>query len=614
MLARWGAAILVCAVGVSVAPPAPAAAQAQQQPASLGEAARRVREEKKQQTQKAGRLRTGDALPPASRANPNDLAAGSSVSTPAPEQPLTLGQAARRAREQKKLALRARRRWTEDDPLTLSGQSPALPQPEEQPPAAGRLSVGALPPTTSRVAPKYSGRAADVPPVATPGSREQVLQTGRTFMQQQKFADAIRLLESAQKDFPGDVEIRVELGRAYLYDGKDERAMREFTEVLHQEPSHRLAKLLMARALGYQSKYQASDELYSDLVRRNPADELASLGLIRNLLQEDRIAEARRQLELSLAQHPDSPRLREYRGLLEEGEDGSETPRSEKENRLQMSETYFTDSGGNRAWRSSQSAGFQFGSRLSMRLQAEQHLLWQTNGLRADVARVSDQFRLRVTPFLALGGGAGTVRFADRRTRSLFDGELELHPAKPLWISAGFSRVPVYPTVQAARSVLLAEGWHARLDWNPRLWRMNAAWSSLAYSDGNRDQRESLEVLRWIGSSRLAFAIGYRLDSLHFRRTLNHGYFDPSRYQSHLGTGGVNFGRARRFRAEYLVRVGAQAISPGPLRLAWELSLRNRLSLTQKWELGGDYYYLQLAQSSGAFTGQGSLLWIAYRF
>jgi hypothetical protein len=302
---------------------------------------------------------------------------------------------------------------------------------------------------------------------------------------------------------------------------------------------------------------------------------------------------------------------------LEEEQDSDETARNEKVNRLQTSENYITDSAGNRAWRSSQQAGFHFGSRTNINLQVEEQLLQKNQGTRVDkgdVLRGTGQLRLRLTPFLSLSGSGGAVRFADRRTRGLFQGDLELRPARWLWLSGGFSRVPIYPTVQAVRFNLLAQGWHARLDWNPGLWRINAGSSSLEYSDGNRDRRESLEVLRWLGSPRLALAIGYGGEYLNFRRTLNHGYFDPNRYQSHLGIVGANFALGKRFRSEYLVRVGGQSISTGPFRLAWELSLRHRLTLWENWELGGDYLYLQLAQSTGAFSGQANLLWIAYRY
>lgn len=635
---RWAGAIFICgAVGLGAWPLA-APAQEQEEQISLGEIARRAREQKKQ-GRKPTQQPADDKPPTTSGAGPNDLAAGTAATPQAVEEEISLGEIARRFREQKKQARMAARRGADNDLRTTSSaarkgsRSAAPAQAMEQPsvgedarrvgerkeraPDSGRAQGDQSAPAASEAAAVDSVAGAAASLGLESGSKEQILQAGRTSMLQENFPEAIRLLEDGQKHFPGVLEIKIELGRAYLYDGKDERAILQFREVLLTNPSNRLAKLQLARALSYQNTYEASDVLYRELILSNPDDESASLGLIRNLVEQKRLAEARQELEISLTRHPGSQQLQEYKQVLAEEQEGDETAGNKKVNRVQTSETYITDSAGNRAWRSSQLAGFQFGSRVNVNLQAEEQLLQKNQGTRVDKAgilRVTEQLRLRLTPYLFLSGSGGTVRFANRRTRGLFQGDLEVHPAGRLWISGGFSRVPIYPTVQAARFNLLAQGWHARMNWDPGLWRINAGLSSLAYSDGNHDHRESLELLRWRGSPRLAFAIGYRVDFLNFRRTLNHGYFDPSRYQSHLGIGGANFTLGKRFRAEYLVRFGGQSISPGPFRLAWELSLRNRLTLWENWELGADYVYLQLAQSTGAFNGQATVLWIAYRY
>ncbi len=634
---RWAGAIFICGTVGLGAWPLAAPAQEQEEQISLGEIARRARGQKKQ-ARKPTHPPADDNLPKTSGAGPNDLAAGTAATQQAAEEEISLGEIARRFREQKKQARNAARRGADNDLRATSGAGPKgsrsagpaqaneqlsvggdarrLGEREERAPESGRAQGDQNAPAASEAATTDSVAGATSPSLES-SAQEQILQSGRTSILQENFVEAIRVLEDGQKHFPRDLEITLELGRAYLYDGKDERAIGQFREVLLENPSNRLAKLQLARALSYQNNYEASDVLYRELLLSNPDDEGASLGLIRNLVEQKRLAEARQELEISLTHHPGSQQLQEYKQVLEGEQEGDETAGNKKVNRVQTSETYITDSAGNRAWRSSQLAGFQFGSRMKVNLQAEEQLLQKNQGARvekAGILRVTEQLRLRLTPFLFLSGSGGTVRFADRRTRGLFQGDLELHPAGRLWISGGFSRVPIYPTVQATRFNLLAQGWHARVDWDPGLWRINAGLSSLTYSDGNHDHRENLEVLRWRGSRRLAFAIGYRVDLLNFRRTLNHGYFDPSRYQSHLGIGGANFALGKRFRAEYLVRFGGQSISPGPFRLAWELSLRNRLTLWENWELGADYLYLQLAQSTGALNGQATVLWIAYRY
>jgi len=184
---------------------------------------------------------------------------------------------------------------------------------------------------------------------------------------------------------------------------------------------------------------------------------------------------------------------------------------------------------------------------------------------------------------------------------------------KGLWLTGGFSRTPVAPTFRATQFNLLAEGWHSRLDWNPRGWRTYVTWSNQYYSDGNNAKRVDTELLRWFGSSQFAIAAGYRFDYIAFKQTLFHGYFNPSRYQSHLGVTGVRLGIGRHFRGEYLVHVGGETISGAPYQAAWDVALHNRV-LLRRWELGGDYLYFHLAQDTGAYRAQSGSFVVACHF
>jgi len=456
-------------------------------------------------------------------------------------------------------------------------------------------------------------------------SREQILQAGRDALGKRHYAEAVQLLEDGLKRFPNDQTLKSELGRAYLYNRQDDRAIRLFREVLREEPSNRVAKLELARALGYHRKYEASNRLYRELLKANPDDEPASLGLIRNLMHQKRKAEARRELERALARHPNSERLQEYKkrlgmdkagvkgGDLQRGSEDPERAEWRKNGRLQGSGAYYSDSAGNRSWRFWEIFDYDIGHGLSTRLQVEERSLWKTGGSKANVVRGIDELRFRPTRFLLLAGGGGAVRFADGSNRVLYRAELELHPAKGLWFAGGFSRFPIYPTFQATQFNLLAEGWHARLDWDPGPWRLNASWSRQHYSDSNRVQRVGAELLRWTGSPRLAFGAGYRFNHFTFTQSFRHGYFNPSRYQSHLGVAGIRFRLGENFRGEYLARVGGESIAAGPYQGAWEVVLRNRM-LFGNWELGGDYFYFHLAQVTGAFRAHFPRFVIAYRF
>jgi tetratricopeptide (TPR) repeat protein len=459
----------------------------------------------------------------------------------------------------------------------------------------------------------------------TKPSSEQILEAGRAALRQQHYAEAIRLLEGGLQESPNNRELKVELGRAYLYNRQDERAIQLFQEVLREEPSNRAAKLEWARALGYRRQYKTSNQMYRELLASKPDDEAAELGLIRNLMHEKQSNEARRELEQALARHPDSIRLQEYKRRLEKEESertqsarqpGNREPLAaalNKPGRVQGSGAYFSDSAGNRSRRFTQELNREITHSLSARLRVEERSLWKNAGPRANVLWGTGELRMQVMPSILFSGTGGGVRFADGTSRMLYRGEVELHPAKRLWFSGGFSRRPISPTFQAAQFNLLAEGWLLGMEWYPKSWRINAAGSREHYSDGNVGRRLDTEVLRWLGEPRFAVGVGYRFRYIAFDQNFLHGYFNPSTYNSHLGVTGVKFGSGKRFRGEYLAGAGVESISGAPYQFAWELALRNRVTLTN-WELGGDFFYYHLAQNAGAFRSQATRLLIAYHF
>lgn len=457
----------------------------------------------------------------------------------------------------------------------------------------------------------------------TNASAEQVLESGRTALQHQNYAEAIRLLEDGTKQYPADQDLKLELGRAYLYDRRDEQAIHLFQAVLREDPSNRIAKLELARAVGYRRDYKTSDRLYRELLASHPDDEAASIGLVRNLIHEKQFSEARRLCALALTRHPESKKLQEYSQQLKSG--GANGTAPEAQNRepssaarnwpaqVQGSTAYFADSAGNRSWRSTQFFEREIIGRLSTRFRVEERSLWLTGGPKASVLWGTDEMRMRLTNSVVLSGTGGAVRFADASTRPLYRGELELHPVKHLWITGGFGRRPISPTYDSAQFDLLAEGWHTRLEWYPRAWWFNASWSREHYSDSNRNQRLETELLRWFGSSRLSVGAGYRFNYLAFDQSLLHGYFNPSDYHSHLARTGLRFRVGKFFRAEYLGGAGTESIAGGPFQSAWELAFRNRFKL-ENWEIGGDYYYFHLAQNTGAFRSQAGRFAVAYHF
>ncbi len=445
-------------------------------------------------------------------------------------------------------------------------------------------------------------------------SVQQSITNAQAALRHRHYSQASRTLEEALKRFPRNIQLRLELGRVYVYQRQDSRAMEVFRAILRDDPSNREAKLELARVLSYDKKYEPANQLFRELLATNPNDEAAAIGLVRNLLFQKKKGDARREVEQALARHPNSLRLQEYRdALLKDQLPLAASSEGNALNRLQADASYFSDTAGNRALRAGQRFDLQLGRGLTNSFRLDEKSLWVSQGPKANIFTVNDEGRVRLTRWLFVAGGAGIVRFADDSNRALYRGTLILHPIKSFWLQGGFSRIPITPTFQSAQFDLLAEGWWTRLDWQPRSWHVSADFSKQHYSDSNRAQREDAELLRWVGNAHFAVGLGYQYVHSSFTQTLSNGYFNPNQYHSHLGLGGFRFAIGKIYRAEYIAEYGAETVDQNPYQIAWEATAKNRFVLG-KLEMGADYTYFHLAQSTGAFRAQVGRVSAAYRF
>ncbi len=426
------------------------------------------------------------------------------------------------------------------------------------------------------------------------------LSEGRSLIQKKEYGKAIQRLSAGLKDSPADLELQTELGKAYLYNRQDEQAMKTFNQVLAIDPDNKVANLELARALGYHRNYEASNRHYRRLLALDPGDEPASAGLVRNLIHQKKYSAARSELSPALKAHPESQRLQQLQKRIESH--GATTEEGRRyTSRIQLSESFFSDSGGNRSFRSTQFAELSLTQHISTQLRGEEKRLWRATLPTSQTTWGTDEIKLRPTSYLGFGAGGGLVRFPDGSTRSLYRGAIEMRPRRTIFVTAGFGRASFAPTVQAAQLNLTSEGWLAHAEGAPGAWRFNADWSHQHFTDSNRSTREDAEILRWIGGRKFAVAAGYQYDHAHFSSTLNHGYFSPDRYNSNLGITGIRFRAMKHWSAEYLARVGGEEIDTVPWQTAFQVSVRNRFTY-EAWEFDADYSYYHIAQSSGPFT------------
>ena len=440
----------------------------------------------------------------------------------------------------------------------------------------------------------------------------QIIAQSQQALDQGDAKAAQQLVQEGLTRFPNDESLQVQLARIYIYQRLDPEATDLLMSVLRADPNSREAKLELAHLYGYHEDYAASDRIYRELLAINPDDETAALGLVHNLILEGKRAEARQQLQQALEKHPGSLELQRYSDYL------ASSPRRETQrqyfHRVQGSESYFSDSSGNKAFYSSQGFVCEFTQKFITRSFLEETSLWKPGVEKQAIVAGGTEAQVRLTSFATVRAGTGAVRFANDETRPLYSGDLDLHPWKNLLLSGGYFRSYVAPTVDASLFNILAEGWRARIDYRTRNFSVNGSLFLRHLSDGNHAEREYAEVMRWFGLGSFSLGGGYAFRHLHFAEDLNHGYFSPGQYRSHLAAAGVRFHVGKIFHAEYLGYGGGEILEGlGGYTPAGEVILKNDFNFG-RWNLGADYSHFHLLQTTGAFRADSASANLGYRF
>lgn len=448
---------------------------------------------------------------------------------------------------------------------------------------------------------------------AHPLQPAQIVVRSQQALIQHNEKEALRLVLDGLSAFPDSDELQLQLARVFIYQKHDAQAIQKINAVLRRNPSSRNARIELAQLYGYHDDYKRSDPIYRQLLAENPADETAALGLIHNLVLEGKRDEARRQLQAALQRHPTSLLLLEYNDYLTAAAESAEETRARNFGRAQSGESFFADSSGNRSLYSSQVFTYQITRNLSSRTHLDETSLWETTSPSLNVVSGTEELRWRFNNYLAVRAGGGAVRFADSSSDAIYSGDLELSPFKGLLLSGGYSQFPILPTFEAAGFDLSAAGWHERAEYRTANFSLNATGYLTRYSDSNRGEREYGEAMRWFGSRAISLGAGYAFRHIHYTEEVNHGYFSPSQYWSHLGAGGLRFNIGKFYRGEYIGYLGGERINAGGFTNAGELFLHNQF-FYRRVDFEANYSHFQLVQSSAAFRSDVVSGAIGYRF
>jgi tetratricopeptide (TPR) repeat protein len=426
---------------------------------------------------------------------------------------------------------------------------------------------------------------------------------------------ALALIRDGLARYPEDEDLTIQWARIYVEQKKDRQAIGLLNSVLLKNPSSRNAKLALAQVFGYRENYRESDRLYHELLTENADDEAATLGLVHNLILEGRRDEARQQLQQAMVKHPNSLELQQYSDYLAESA-SREAPPPSKLHRIQSTESFFADTSGNRSVYSAQGVTYEFNNKLTTRMRVAETSLWKTGTVTEMLLDGTAEGRYRLNKYVAVRSTVGAVRFSDSSSRVLYGGDLELYPRKNLLLSGGFSRYPIAPTFDALAFNLLAEGWHSRVDYRTRNFSLSSSFVIGHFSDGNHGEHEWAEGLRWFPWHDNQFAIGggYAFRHIHFTKDLNHGYFSPNQYRSHLGAAGFRMRLGKHYHGEYLGYGGGELLEDfAGYTPAGEVLLKNDFYFSH-WDLAADYSYYHLIQTTGAFRANAVTVTLGYKF
>jgi tetratricopeptide (TPR) repeat protein len=440
----------------------------------------------------------------------------------------------------------------------------------------------------------------------------QIVAQSQQALAQHDEPKALSLIRDGLVRFPNDESLQIQLARIYVEQKHDRQAIGLLNAILLANPSSRNAKLEVALIFGYRANYRESDRLYRELLSASPDDEAASLGLVHNLVLEGKKAEARAQLQQAFTRHPTSLELQQYSDYLS---NPTET-QYRKVHRIHNTESFFADTSGNRSVYSGQGIVYQFSRRFTTRMRLEETSLWRTGTITETLLSGTGEGQLRLNQYAGVRTSIGAVRFPDTSSRLLYSGDLDLYPLKGLLLSGGFARYPIAPTFDSTLFDLLTEGWHSRLDYRAHNFTVAGSLSLTHYSDGNHGEREWGEALRWFPWHDNQFALGggYAFRHIHFTKDLNHGYFSPNQYRSHLGAAGFRMRLGKHYRGEYLGYGGAEILENfAGYSPAGEVLLKNDF-LFGPWDLAADYSYFHLIQTTGAFRANAVSVTLGYKF
>lgn len=140
-------------------------------------------------------------------------------------------------------------------------------------------SVGARPPLDPNEVKAMESLAA-----RQPGDAAVRVELGNTYMDAQRWDEAIRWYSEALQIAPGSPDVATDLGACYVSSGRPAQGLALFESVLKASPDHRNARFNAGVALQQLGRGREAADAWEELLRRHPQD--AQLQRLRSRIDE----------------------------------------------------------------------------------------------------------------------------------------------------------------------------------------------------------------------------------------------------------------------------------------------------------------------------------------
>lgn len=474
-----------------------------------------------------------------------------------------------------------------------------------------------------------------------PDNREYRIELAKHMGSTGRNSESMEQYREVLTRIPNDTEARLALARMLSWNKQLDESLQEYARLLQADPGNRDALIERARVLSWKGELQTAMNLYDDLLIRSPEDRDVRLGKAQTLFWSGRSREAKEILEEMQAKFPEDRdvaltvagvhnalgrpdralrQLSELDRLQPGNSDVVSMRRSIRQDlrpSLILGFTPSVDIYDLKIYSSTGTLYFNPAPQVRSYVFAGVTPSMDVNNsqtgrevLFGSYGRVTDRLLLRgeigsnsATSGSqgAIGGGGATVYVTD-------------HMQVDFDVSRRFLNYIPRPVLLGIHRLELRTGW----DWRPvRDTTFHIDLSHQRYSDTNRNTGGNFSFIRnLVRRERFELESGYVYSASGFAKSINSGFFAPSRLQRHGALLNLHGKLTPKIGFYFWGSLGGEQLASDPFRLdgtarfAWDLTLSNHFKFTT----GYGYFAVSSIATGGAYKTHTGYVTLELRF